>query len=58
MDIVKAAKEYSKTIETGEDPNDFDDILQKQTEMSKTVTTGRTKGVEYANFRAQNIRDT
>ena len=44
MDIVKATKEYSKTIETGEDPGDFEDITAKQTEMSKNSHDWKNEG--------------
>ena len=40
MEVAK----YLKTIETGEDPNDFEDLLQKQAALSRNSHDWKIEG--------------
>ena len=46
----EAASKYSKTVDVEEDPNDFDDIVTKQTEISKNCADWKNEGCGICKF--------
>ena len=46
----EAASKYSKTADVEEDPNDFDDIISKQTAISKNSDDWKNEGCGICKF--------